>query len=129
MSPRCTVCSHDDREAIDEALVAGRTLRDIARQHGVSKDAVSRHRSHVSQALSRVVAAREEAGPRSALARLEDLHGRATRVLDAAEGEGKASLSLAAIKELRGLVETIARITGELDERPSVQVLNVATSP
>ncbi len=129
MSPRCTICNHDDRESIDEAIVGGRTLRDIARQHDVSKDAVSRHRGHVSHALSRVVAEREEAGARSALDRLEDLHTRATRVLDAAEGEGKASLSLAAIKELRGLVETIAKITGELDERPNVQVLNVSTAP
>lgn len=129
MSPRCTICSHDDREGIDEAIVGGRTLRDIARQWDVSKDAVARHKSHVSQALSRVVADREEAGARSALDRLEDLHTRATRLLDAAEAEGKASMALASIKELRGLVEIIAKITGELDERPSVQVLNVSTAP
>ena len=129
MSPRCSICSHDDRESIDEAIVAGRTYRDIARQWDVSKDAVARHKSHVSHALSRVVAQREEAGARSALDRLEDLHARATTFLDAAEAEGKASMGLAAIRELRGLVEMIAKITGELDERPNVQVLNVSTAP
>lgn len=129
MSALCKICHHEDREAIDAAIVAGKTLRDIASQADVSKDSVARHKGHISAVLSRVVAEREEAGPRSALARLEDLHDRATRVLDAAEGEGKATLSLAAIKELRGLVETIARITGELDERPNVQVLNVSTAP
>lgn len=129
MSLRCTICNHDDREAIDKALLLGTPLRDIARQFGVSKDAPSRHRPHVSQSLSRVVAAREEAGATSALARLEDLHTRATRVLDASEADGKTSMSLAAIRELRGLVETIAKITGELDERPNMQVLNVATAP
>lgn len=129
MSSRCSICNHEDREAIDEAIVSGSTLRATARRFDVSKDAVSRHKAHVSASLSRVVAAREEAGAVSALSRLEELHTRAMRVLDAAEADGKASLSLAAIRELRGLVETLAKITGELDERPNVQVLNVATAP
>ena len=128
MSRVCTVCAHTDRQAVDEAIVLGRTLRDIAQQHGVSKDAVSRHKAHVSPALARLVADRAEAGPKSALSRLEELYGRASNVLSAAESEGKASLSLAAIRELRGIVETLAKITGELDERSTVQVLNLATS-
>lgn len=124
----CSLCAHEDREGVDEAIVLGGSLRDIARRFGVSKDAVSRHRAHVSPALSRLVAKRAAAGPKSALARLEELYGRASNVLDAAESEGKASLSLAAVRELRGIVEVLAKITGELDERPSVQVLNLATS-
>lgn len=129
MPRTCTVCSHEDREAIDEAVVSGGSMRDIARRHAVSKDAVARHRAHISPALSRLVAEREEAGPASALARLEELYAKADQVLTAATAEGKASLSLAAIRELRSIVETLAKITGELDERPTVQVLNVATSP
>lgn len=126
----CTVCSHEDREAIDQAMVFGEPMRAIAiRVGGVSKDALSRHRAHISPALSRLVAEREMAGPASALDRLEELYAKASGVLSAATEEGKASLSLAAIRELRGLVETLAKITGELDERPTVQVLNVATSP
>jgi hypothetical protein len=65
----------------------------------------------------------------TALERIEDLYTRARAVLDAAESEGKASLSLAAIREARGLVETLAKITGELDERSTMQVVNVMTSP
>ena len=37
--------------------------------------------------------------------------------------------SLAAIRELRSLLELVAKVTGELDERPQVQVLNVTTDP
>ena len=129
MSARCTVCTHDELEEIDAALVTGSTLRDIARRYGVSKDAASRHKAHVSRALSQVVAARQQAGSKTALDRIEHLHDRAMRVLDTAEAEGKASLSLAAVRELRSLVELIAKITGELDERSTVQVLNVATAP
>lgn len=130
MSLRCSICTHDELEAIDQAIVLGKqSYRDIARQYGVSKDAVARHRPHVSRSLSQVVAERQTAGATSALDRLEELHTRAMRVLDAAEKDGKASLQLGAIRELRGLVETLAKITGELDERSTVQVLNVATAP
>ncbi len=126
----CTVCSHEDRDAVDEAVVLGSvSIREIARRFGLSHDAVSRHKAHISAALSRLVAEREEAGPASALQRLEELYAKADQVLTAATAEGKASLSLAAIRELRSIVETLAKITGELDERPTVQVLNVATSP
>jgi hypothetical protein len=102
-------------------------MRTIGIRHGVSKDAVRRHRAHISPALSRLVAEREEAGPASALDRLESLYRQASEVLDAARAGGQASLSLAAIKELRGLVEVLAKITGELDERP-VTVVNLAES-
>lgn len=128
MTARCTVCAHEQRKAIDEALVLGRSLRDVARQYGPSKDALTRHRAHISPALQRMVERRQEAGPKAALDRLEDLYTRASRVLDAAEAEGKAALSLSAVRELRGVVETIARVTGELDERPTVNVLNLQTS-
>jgi hypothetical protein len=36
-------------------------------------------------------------------------------------------MSLAAIRELRGLVELIARLTGELDDRP-VATVNIVAS-
>lgn len=130
MPMKCITCSHPDREAIDREIVLARlSLGDIGKRHGISKSAVHRHKPHVAPALQAVVAERAKAGPTTALQRLEDLHARATRLLDRAEADDKPSLSLAAIKELRGLVETIARITGELDERPQVQVLNVAADP
>lgn len=127
---RCTVCNHEQRADIDAALAGGTSDAEIGRRFGPSKDAVRRHRlAHLSAALKAVQQDRETAGAARAVDRIEDLYGKASRVLDAAEAEGKASLSLAAIKELRGLVELLAKLTGELDERPTVQVLNVAASP
>jgi len=56
----CTVCAHPDPEAIDQALVGGVSLRDIARQRGVSKDAVNRHNKvHVSAAVVAIRAEQE----------------------------------------------------------------------
>ena len=128
--PSCTVCSHPDREAVDQAIVLGRSNRAVARQYGLSKDSVARHRaSHVSSALRAVASEREQAGARSALDRLEELFDAASRILNAAQAEGKAALSLQAVRELRGLTEVIARVTGELDDRAQVNVVNVSTSP
>ena len=130
MAGTCTVCAHAERKAIDEALIVGLPLREITRRWGVSKDAASRHRKHVSPGLSRVVSRRRaDAGPKSALDRLEELYGRANVVLTSAEREGQASLSLAAIRELRALIELLGKLTGELDERPQINVLNVHMTP
>ena len=129
MPRACSVCQHADRIAIDRALVEGVSYRDIARQFGgsVSKDGLSRHKAaHLSAALVRVVARREERaaehGPTSALERLEDLYARACRVLGQAEGSGQTAQQLGAIREARGLVEVIAKITGELREAPTTSI-------
>lgn len=129
MGARCSICSHDELEAIDEAIVIGKSNRSIASQYGPSKDAVARHRAHMSHVVARVVAAREEAGATSALDRLEDLYRRAATLLTMAESEGKSGTALGAIRELRAITETLAKVTGELDERSTVQVLNVSTQP
>lgn len=126
----CKVCSHPDRAAIEAAITGGLSNTQAGIRWGMSKDSVRRHKdAHLSPALRAVAAGRESAGAVKALDRLEALYAKASRVLDAAEAEGKASLSLAAIRELRGIVELLARVTGELDERPTVQVLNVAATP
>ncbi|TFC71401.1 hypothetical protein E3O45_15115 [Cryobacterium sp. TMS1-20-1] len=127
---RCKVCAHSDREKIDAALATGTTNVAAGERWGMSKDAVRRHRaSHLSKALMAVTAQRETGGAVKAIDRAEALYSKAEGLLDAAQLEGKASLSLAAIRELRGIVELLAKLTGELDERPTVQVLNVSTSP
>jgi hypothetical protein len=127
----CSVCRHDARESIDEALTRRVPLRDISKRHGgVSIAALSRHsQAHLSPALKAVVVEREREGPRSALDRLEDLYRDARSILDAALNDGKASLSLSAVRELRGIVTDLAKITCELDERPQLAVVNVLADP
>jgi hypothetical protein len=48
MPRNCTVCRHPQRQEIEADLQAGLPYRALARQYNVSKDAASRHRSHVS---------------------------------------------------------------------------------
>jgi hypothetical protein len=121
---------NQDREAIDRALVEGKSYRDVARQFGSTKDSMSRHhKGHLSAAMVRVAQRREERGAETALNRLEHLYQKADRVLDAAEEAGSTGIQLAAIRELRGIVETLARVTGELRPETSGVTVNLLSSP
>jgi len=59
VSRTCTVCSHPERATIDKALVAVQNpYRAIARQYGLSKDALLRHKA--DHLLAEIVAAWQE---------------------------------------------------------------------
>ena len=52
MNTQCTICRHQKRELIEDALVRRVPMRRIARRYGVSKSAVGRHiRNHVAEEL------------------------------------------------------------------------------
>lgn len=128
--PKCRVCSHHDRPEIDRQLAAGLSNTGCAERFGMSKDSVRRHRDrHLSAALKAVATRRETQGAVKASDRAEELYGKASAILEAAEQAGQGQLALAAIKELRATVELLAKLSGELDERPTVNVLNVSSSP
>jgi transposase-like protein len=128
MGRACTICSREDRDAIEQRLVSGERVRAVAREFGVGRDALMRH--HAGHLPSDLVGLRE-AGERIATARaadrLEDLYRRANGVLEAAEAEGRHPIALQAVRELRGIVELLARLSGELESRPDV-VVNITAS-
>lgn len=126
---QCKVCQHPARVAVEQAIVSGRAMSAIATDHGLSKDSVRRHRDrHLAPSMRGAMASAGERGGRTALGRLESLYDRAEAILTAAEQGGQGALALGAVRELRSVVELLARITGELDERPTVTV-NVLQSP
>lgn len=130
MSRACTVCVSPNRSAIDDALVAGRSQADIASDHSVSEAAIQRHRkAHLSPALVAVQARREERRSVKLVDRLDAVVGKVEALIDSAEEDGKPAQMLAAAREFRSGVELLARLTGELDERPQLVTVNVLSSP
>ncbi len=131
MAPRkCSVCLSADRPAVEAEMVQQPGVNAaIAARHGLSKDAVRRHRAHLSPAIKAVITKRETAGAKSGVARLEELADLATAVLEEARAAGSGRMQLEAIKRLESIVTTLMKVSGELDERPTVNVLNVAASP
>ena len=111
----CTVCSHPDREDIDQALLEGGPYRGIAQRYEASASAVYRHKQdHLPKALVRAVEAQVVEHGADLLDQLQDLQQRAHRILDQAEAAGDLRTALAAIREARGCVELLGKATGEL---------------
>lgn len=135
MPQHCTVCAHPERDRIDVELAGGGSARALAPRVGLSQAALLRHRRrHLSPALVRV--AREHRTEESArgsylsvLDRLETLAVRIDRFIDTAEHKGSIVGGAAVLREMRSTLETIARITGELDERGQSVTVNVLASP
>jgi len=61
MAKPCSICTHQERNAIDRALLGRVTLREIEGRFGVSKSALDRYRrQHVGPALANAIARHEE---------------------------------------------------------------------
>jgi hypothetical protein len=125
MPRSCTVCTHPERAEIDEALVAGVSAAEIGgRYRTIGERAIRRHRSnHLPEKLAKAREAEEVAQADGLLEQVRDLQERALDILDQAEEAGELRTALSAIREARGNLELLAKLLGELDERPVTNVL------
>src|SRR5690349_20704181 len=123
---RCTVCGHDHVAAIDRALIAGRPIRGIARTFGVSEDALGRHRTHLPKALVKAHDVAETLRADELLAEATALQTKAWQLLHVAEAHGDTRTALMAVREIRGCLELLARLLGELRDQP---VVTLVTAP
>ena len=123
MARQCSICTNEQRDAIDQALIAGTGYRKIAERFGVSPAALSRHlRRH----LVALLAGRQEVDADNLLGQVADLQRQAQVIKDKAEKKGDLKTALQGIRELVRIIELLAKLRGELDTRP---ILNVLLSP
>jgi hypothetical protein len=122
------VCTHASRAAIDEALVAGESTGQLAgRYRTIDERAIRRHRSnHLPKKLVLAEKAAEVAEAGDLLDQVRGLQSRTLLILEAAEREREHRTALSAIREARSNLELLAKLLGQLDERP---VVNVLVSP
>src|SRR5215211_1711039 len=120
MPRKCSVCTHDERHAIDVALVQRDAYRTIADRHSLSQTALKRHaKEHLPELLVKAKDAAEIAEADSLLERVEGLYKRTEAILEAAEDGGEWGMALAAIRECRGNLELLGRVTKELESAPT----------
>lgn len=152
----CTVCSHPERQAIDAALIQSTPNRRIAARYTLNEGSVRRHAaSHLTETLRKgalaaaakkpeniAEAARAEAlfttkqeNEAAEVAHADDLiakvHKLATdaqRIATAAEASKDFRTALAGVRELTRIVELLAKLRGDLDESPKVNIVNVDPS-
>lgn len=111
-------------EDIDRALVEGVAFPALVAKYRVSKDALSRHKAnHLPATLLKAQEVQEVAQADDLLEEVRTLQARALTILDRAESVGDLRTALGAVREARGNLELLAKLVGQLDERPQVNVL------
>jgi hypothetical protein len=139
VSATCSICRHPQRLAIEQALVSGTPLRDIAGRYGTAKTIVARHRTHVAGDIAQQTRARDvlRAGKllddvRAGEGRAERLYAQAEEILASALKDKDRRTALQAIRtaidvmgEARGYLELRGELTNELGRDRSLPALSI----
>ncbi len=132
MGRTCTVCSHKDVEEINKLLLCSDSYRDIARQFGLSKDSLARHKeNHMPELLLKSNDIQNITSADALLARLEEEAGFVRDMREAAKAEGDIELALKAVDRALKCVDLYAKIRGLIQTQPQVnlQQVNIYSSP
>ena len=112
---KCTICKHPDREKIDEAIIAGRSIRQIVDSFGgTSRETVRRHTKHVLAIVRKHDEIQQLAHAGSLRAKLTMREVDLLRIQQQAEVNKDLTTAIAAIRELRQCHELQAKIEGQL---------------
>ena len=124
MPRTCTICTHLEVHAIDGALVAGQSFRNIAEQYGKSATALFRHKSdHLPAVLVTGQAVREEAHALDVVKQLRDINAATLAILEDARDTHQSALALKAVDRVQKQIELQAKLLGELQDGQTVNVL------
>lgn len=128
MGRPCTVCSHKDVDEINSLLLCSDSYRDIARQFGLSKDALSRHKeSHIPELLSKsadLKAEVESTQGNQTLAEVRELKVTALEILAVAQGAGDLKTALMGIREARSCLELCMKAEGQIKDGPQITIVS-----
>ena len=127
----CTICQHPAKTAIDKALVGTANVRELSAKYRVSEDALGRHKAtHLPLTIVKAEAAREVQHAQGVVAEGLDVVGQlrtinniTLHVLKEARDAKDHDISLKAIDRVQRQIELQAKLLGQLDERPQVNIL------
>lgn len=123
MARPCSVCIHKRLEDIDKALIEGETFRALSRQYTLSRDALRRHKmEHLPTAMAKAKEAEEASHGDNLLDHLGELREQAQRIAQKAEDAKNYTAALGGVRELVRIVELLAKLRGELNEAPAVNM-------
>jgi len=127
MARQCLVCQHEQKAAIDRELVAGKSLRDLSALFRVSEDSLARHRdAHISPVVVRAQEAEDITRGVDVVKQLKAINEVTTQILHEARQQKNPDVALKAIDRIERQITLQARLLGDLDDRP---VINLLISP
>jgi hypothetical protein len=127
MPRSCTICTHEEREAIDNALVSRRPFREITELYGTSKAALSRHlNDHILPHVSRIRASEDQDRAARMVKRIDTLTRETREVLEMSKTGEDRDLDrvLKAVTRLERQLELEAKIEKVISDSPSITILN-----
>ena len=124
MGRQCTVCAHKDLEEINRLLLCSDSYRDIARQFGLSKDALARHKeSHMPELLLKSQEVKETLQADNLLDQIVYYESEARRFKGLAESQGDLELALKAVDRALKCLDLFAKARGIISDQPQVNIL------
>ncbi len=117
---KCSICEHKSRHEIDSALVSpGASLRAIAVQYRVSKDALSRHikAGHIEQKIQKAAHAQEAIAGENLLSRIEKFHKRFDQLAKKQQDLGDDLTELKVYQTQAKYLELEGKATGAFREK------------
>jgi hypothetical protein len=119
----CTVCTHKDVEEINKLLLCSGSYRDIARQFGLSKDSLARHKeSHIPELLSKSNDINEIVNADSLLKSIQEEAETVRSLRDQAIKRGDVELALKAVDRALKCVDLCAKVRGIIQEQPTINI-------
>jgi hypothetical protein len=116
MPQTCSICKHPEKQAIEIALVRKIPMTRIAQQTGTGMYSIRRHAQHM--AASVVLRAPHEVGQTvqavSLLDRVQGLMLEIRQIAEQAKKNKNWTSALGAMRELRGCLELLGKLSGEL---------------
>jgi hypothetical protein len=107
MPRTCLACSNSEREAIDQALVVGEPLRNIAKRVSISPAGLLRHKTHVAGTIAKAQERREEKLSDSIHAEMRRVLAKAWELLAKMESAGDYRGAIVASREVRECLESL----------------------
>jgi len=109
----CKIYRHPQLAAIDEAVLDGASLRDIAKQFKTSRASVHRHQKHLSETLRKAHEASEVGRADSLVDQLKELYKDAQNIKDKTEKRKDYRGALAAIRQLERLLQVALKVSDQ----------------
>src|SRR5262245_17520800 len=117
MPRTCSVCRNPRRDSINEALLTGQSLRNVAERFGTSVTSLHRHRKEIPKKIVKATEARDIVLGDTLLSQVQGLIEKAVAILERAEASGDDRCALQAVREVRETLHLLGKITGELEPK------------
>ena len=124
MAMPCSICTHSQRDAINQALVSGRPNRRIASEYHTSEASLRRHKKngHIPAQVTQAGITQQHLEADRLLAVMEKLLGEAISAVHNAREKGDERTRIQAVRAAADINRTLLEIAGEFQTGNKVQV-------